>query len=58
MISHTFEIPSAKRISISASLKGGAILFLTTFTFTLFPVASFQSRVVLSIFSFFLISSL
>jgi len=45
-------------MSISASLKGGATLFLTTFIFTLFQVVSLSSQVQESILSFLLISSL
>jgi hypothetical protein len=57
-ISQILDIPSLKSTSISASLKGGAILFLTTLTFTLFPVVSLSSHDPDSIFSFLLISSL
>gem|GEM_PF-1486523 len=44
--------------SISASRNGGAILFFTTFTFTLLPVASLSSQLPDSIFSFLRISNL
>ena len=41
--SPAFEIPSANMMSNSACLKGGAILFFTTFTRTRLPPTSWPS---------------
>jgi hypothetical protein len=57
-ISQTLEIHSLYITSNSASLNGGATLFLTTFTLVLFQVASLSTHVHASILSFLLTSSL